>query len=145
MVEDDDFIDSVASVKAAVEEEVDVEVTDALVRDVLTKDLGMRYRKVKPLSLQANSEKNIILRQRWALAFLGLLQTKQHLINIDETWLGMSDFRRMKWQAPDSTNSVACLSLVPRISMILALDNYGQVYLTLTQANSNSQVMALFI
>ena len=57
----------------------------------------------------------------------------------------MSDFRRMKWQAPDSTNSVACLSLVPRISMILALDNYGQVYLTLTQANSNSQVMALFI
>lgn len=73
MVEDDDFIDSVASVKAAVEEEVDVEVTEALVRDVLTKDLGMRYRKVKPLSLQANSEKNIILRQRWALAFLGLL------------------------------------------------------------------------
>ena len=145
MVEDDDFIDSVASVKAAVEEEVDVEVTEALVRDVLTKDLGMSYRKVKPLSLQANSEKNIILRQRWALAFLGLLQTKQHLINIDETWLGMSDFRRMKWQAPDSTNSVACLSLVPRISMILALDNYGQVYLTLTQANSNSQVMALFI
>ena len=51
----------------------------------------------------------------------------------------------MKWQAPDSTNSVACLSLVPRISMILALDNNGQVYLTLTQANSNSQVMALFI
>ena len=48
-------------------------MTEALVRDVLTKDLGMSYRKVKPLSLQANSEKNIILRQRWALAFLGLL------------------------------------------------------------------------
>ena len=29
--------------------------------------------------------------------------------------------------------------------MIVALDNFGQVYLTLTQANSNSQIMALFI
>ena len=51
MVEDDDFIDSIATVKAAVEEEVEVEVTVAQVRDVLTKDLGMKYRKIKPLSL----------------------------------------------------------------------------------------------
>ena len=145
MVEEDDFIDSVASVRDAVEEEVDVAVTEAEVRAVMVEDLGMSYRKVKPLSLQANCEKNIILRQRWALAFVGLLQTKRRLLNIDETWLGMSDFRRMKWRAKDTTNSVACLSLAPRISMIVALDNFGQSYVSLTQANSNSQIMGLFI
>ena len=56
----------------------------------------------------------------------------------------MQDFRRMKWSVSGSTNSVAVLGLVPRISMIVALDNFGQVYLCLTQANSNSQIMALF-
>ena len=44
----------------------------------------------------------------------------------------MSDFRRMKWQAPGGTNSVACLSLAPRISMIVALDNFGKSYVSLT-------------
>jgi hypothetical protein len=65
-------------------------------------------------------------------------------LNIDETWLGMSDFRRMKWQVPGTTNSVAKLEVQPRITMILGLDTLGNVYVTLAQANSNSQMMELF-
>ena len=56
----------------------------------------------------------------------------------------MSDFRRMKWQAPGTTNSVAKYEISPRITMILALDTRGNVYLTLAQANSNSAMMELF-
>ena len=56
----------------------------------------------------------------------------------------MSDFRRMKWQAPGTTNSVAKLEIAPKITVILGLDSRGNVYLSLAQANSNSQMMELF-
>jgi transposase len=65
-------------------------------------------------------------------------------LNIDETWLGMSDFRRRKWQVKGTTNSVPKLQLAPRISMIAGVDTRGQVYLCLVQANNNSKVMEIY-
>ena len=66
-------------------------------------------------------------------------------LNIDETWLGMSDFRRMKWQAPDSTNSVAAFQLAPRVTMIVAVDSLGNVYFSLSQSNSNMALFGIFM
>jgi hypothetical protein len=56
----------------------------------------------------------------------------------------MSDFRRMKWQVPGTTNSVPKLEIAPRITMILGMDSVGNVYVTLAQANSNSEMMELY-
>ena len=66
------------------------------------------------------------------------------LLNIDETWLGMTDFRRRKWQAPNRTNSVPKMQVQPRISLIMGLDTSGSVYASILQANSNGQVMEIF-
>jgi len=63
---------------------------------------------------------------------------KKTIINIDETWLGMTDFRRMSWALPGRSNSIAKKNVVPRISMVAALDSKGGVKITLLQANSNS-------
>ena len=104
----------------------------------------MRFRKIKTVSLHSNSEKNLVLRQRWALEFLGLARKKKIFLNVDETWLGMSDFRRMKWQAPGTTNSFPNIEVQPRVTMILGLDTLGNVYVSLAQANSNSQMMELY-
>ena len=56
----------------------------------------------------------------------------------------MSDFRRMKWQMPGTTNSIPKLEVSPRITMILGLDTLGKIYVALAQANSNSEMMELF-
>jgi hypothetical protein len=120
------------------------ESTVAEIRDVMKRDLGMRYRKVVAVSVHANGDKNLILRQQYAQELIRLLASGRTILNIDETWLGMSDFRRRKWQAPGTTNSVAKLAMTPRISMIAALDTRGQVYLCLIQANNNSQVMEIY-
>jgi transposase len=34
------------------------------------------------------------LRQQFAIQLIGLLQDGKTLLNFDETWLGVSDFRR---------------------------------------------------
>ena len=53
-------------------------------------------------------------------------------MHIDETWLGMSDFRRRKWRPHRHTNSVAKLPMAPRVSMIAGLDTKGEVFVTLS-------------
>ena len=91
------LIDSVQGVVLKVNDITAAPVTEKLVRSVMKDELGMRFRKIKTVSLHSNSEKNIVLRQRWAIEFLALTRKKKIFLNIDETWIGMSDFRRMKW------------------------------------------------
>jgi hypothetical protein len=111
---------------------------------IMKRDLGMRYRKIVDIAIFSNSERNLVLRQRWALEFLSLAWNNCVFLNVDETWLGMSDFRRRKWQMPGDSNSVAKLAIAPRVSMILGIDTLGNVYYSLAQANSNSSIMELF-
>jgi hypothetical protein len=96
----------------------------------MRQDLGMRYRKIVAISPSENTLTNLVLRQQYAIRYLREIQTRTRLINIDETWLGMGDFRRMKWQQPPDLNSVPKALWHPRISMILAIDSYGQQYLS---------------
>ena len=66
-------------------------------------------------------------------------------LNIDETWLGICDFRRRKWRAQGTTNSVAALSLAPRVTMLTAVDTLGNVYFSLSQSNSNHGLFGIFM
>ncbi|MCS5543864.1 MAG: hypothetical protein NZ767_03560 [SAR86 cluster bacterium] len=59
---------------------------------MMKKRLGMSYRKIKPMSLHANSQKNLVLRQQFALKLIDLMKKGKTILNIDETWLGMTDF-----------------------------------------------------
>ena len=74
-------------------------------------DCQMSYRSIKRISIHGNSPKNLILRQQWAVEMLRLSQSGKVLLCIDEKWLGMSNFRRMKWQPAGSTNSVPKLQM----------------------------------
>ena len=98
---------------------------------MMKEELGLSFLKIKTVSLHSNSEKNLVLRQRWALEFLAQARKKKVFLNVDETWLGMTDFRRMKWQVPGTTNSVAKLEVAPRVTMILGLDTLGNIYVSL--------------
>ena len=58
-----------------------------LVRDVMKKDLGMGYRRARTVTIQANSERCLVLRQQFALRFLPLMESGHRIINVDESWL----------------------------------------------------------
>jgi len=111
----------------------------------MTKDMNMSFRKVVEISPFENSVKNLVLRQLGAKIIIDAAMSKTRVINIDETWLRMEDFRAMKWQAPRSKNSCVKKLWSPRISMLLAFDNYGESYVALSQSNTNSNVALLFL
>ena len=77
--------------------------------------------------------------------FLELDFKAKNIINIDETWLNMSDFRRRHWRPYQCNYSVPSKQVQPRISMITGVDQQGNIYLRLTQSNSNKSMMTLFM
>ncbi len=112
---------------------------------ILRDELGMRYKKITVLAPHVNSDRNLILRQQFGLEMIRILNEKKVLLNLDETWIGMSDFRRMKWRVKDSTNSVAKSQMTPRISMMAGMDTMGHVYLSLYQSNTNNKMIEIFL
>ena len=85
------------------------------------------------------------MRMLYAKKMLALLDEGKRVINIDETWLPSLDFRNMKWRRHGDGNSVSSKDLSPKVNMIAALDTDGRIYLSLTQFNTDSDVMLMFL
>ena len=62
MSEQGEILDSVNYVTERVEQTCNVTLNKSVVRDVLRKEVGATFKKVKQISLHENSVKNLILR-----------------------------------------------------------------------------------
>ena len=51
----------------------------------------------------------------------------------------------MRWRYRGGTNSIEEQAITPRISFIAALDTEGNIYLSLTQINTDTKVMKLYL
>ena len=125
------MISSVAEVQVYLKDEHNIDKKPWYIAKIMREQLGMRYRKIVPVSMKTNSERNLVLRQQFAQQLIRLLNAGKRILNIDQTWLGMSDFRRRKWQAPGTTNSMPKKAMLPRITMFCGLDTNGNTYLSL--------------
>ena len=105
----------------------------------------MRYRVLKKVQFQGNSERCLVMRMLYAKKMFELLEQGKRIINIDETWLPHLDFRCKKWRQRGEQNTVSTKSLAHRVNMIAALDTDGRLYLSLTQFNTDSDVMLMFL
>ena len=54
-------------------EKSELKFNKQFVRGVLKLNLGMRYKRIKDAGLQTNSDKNLVLRQRYAMELVSLL------------------------------------------------------------------------
>jgi len=53
---------SVKKINQFLADEHDIEIKDAQLLSLMHKNLGMKYKKIKPISHRANDDKNLILR-----------------------------------------------------------------------------------
>ena len=105
----------------------------------------MGYRLAKSVPVQSNTERCLVLRQQYALLILDLLEKGKRIINVDQSWLNQTRFLRKIWVPPNSTGSVKEKQVAPRISLLAALDTEGRIWCSLTQANTDADVMTLFL
>ena len=51
--------------------------------------LAASYRKIQKVSFQGNLNRNLLIGQQFAHAFMEIDLNKKTVINVDETWLGI--------------------------------------------------------
>ena len=76
---------------------------------------------------------------------LDLLEKGRRVINVDQSWLNQTRFLRRIWVPTDAAGTVTDKQVAPRISLLLALDTEGRIWTSLTQANTDADVMTLFL
>ena len=75
---------------------------------------------------------------------INILASGKRVINIDETWLSETSFIRKTWGEKNGNGNMTLNSVIPRVSVIAALDTEGNIWFTLSHANTDSNMMALF-
>ena len=63
------------------------------------------------------------------------------MVNIDESWIAESDYRRCRWVPKGDDNSLSERAVGHRVNMIVAVSSQGHVWLSLTQCNTDENVM----
>ena len=132
-------------VKNSLLAEASLNLSVAEVRKVLRENLNIRYRVLKKVEYQGNSERCLVTRMLYAKKMLTLLSEGKRIINIDESWVPHLDFRGKKWRQRGERNTASSKQLGHRVNMIAALDTDGNLYMSLTQTNTDSDCMMVFM
>ena len=106
---------------------------------------GLTYKKVMFTAYLANSERSLVLRQKFAKMMLPLLASGKRIINVDESSIPFLDFRRHKWCPVGQRNTISKKDLSPKVNLIAAIDTNGMAYAALTQINTDTDVMVSFL
>ena len=64
---------------------------------------------------------------------------------VDETWIAETSNLHQGYQDPKNKESYRISVIQPRITIIAAIDNFGNSYLSLLQSNNNQYTWAEFI
>ena len=111
----------------------------------MRKEMKMGFRKTNVVPIQSNLSRCLVLRQQFALRMIPLLESGRRIINVDESWLNSTRFIRRSWIPTDAPGTYSDKQVQPRISLIVALDYDGRIWCALTQANTDSDVMTMFL
>jgi hypothetical protein len=86
-----------------------------------------------------------VLRHLYAKQMLELLNSDVRVFNIDESWVNDLSWNQRQWHRRGSNNSVSSKIVSPRLSLIVAIDNFGSIYYSMTQVATDQDVFMLFL
>ena len=76
---------------------------------------------------------------------INLLNEGFMVINVDETFLNVSDLRYMKWRARGDTNSLRERAINPLLKVFAAVSTDGEIFMAVSQINTDSDSFCLFM
>ena len=114
-------------------------------RGVMKSVLRLRYKRSKVLNHRANLPTCLVQRQQYALKLIEIMLSGKRVINIDESTMGQAVFARKSWQRQGVRNANVVKPFSHRLSLIAAVDTYGQVYFAISQSVVDSAVFSTFL
>ena len=115
------------------------------VSKIMKTHLNMTFTQIKRVSLPGNSVRCKVLRSLYAQSILPLYKSGRHLINIDESWLGISSFQARSWNFRGEGNTRSDRVLGNKVNLIVAVSSRGFAYLSCTQVMTDEDVIAMFL
>ena len=76
------------------------------VRKMMKNDFKMKYQKIKRVNHLGNSESSLVKRNLFARKMIDLLDKGNHIFNIDESWLPVSDYSGKVWVEKGGSSSL---------------------------------------
>ena len=66
-------------------------------------------------------------------------------MNVDESWVDTENYKQMRWRLRGQTNTINFKQIIPRISVIAALDTEGEVFLSMSIVTTDKDTFRVFI
>ena len=77
------MLSSVAALAKDLREHEGIDKKPWQLAKIMKEDLGMRYKKIKEVTVNTNSERNLVFRQQFALELIRLLREGKRILNVD--------------------------------------------------------------
>ena len=77
-----------------------------------------------------------MLRNLYAKKTLELMQTDARLFTIDESWINDLSWNQRQWHTRGTRNSVSKKKVSPRLSLLVAIDSHGSMYMYMPEGNT---------
>ena len=111
----------------------------------MRKELRFIYKAVKPIASRTNIVSCLYQRQQFALRLIDEMMAGKRIINIDEASLTRTDFLHKGWGVNDKALRPHKQPLGHRLTLIAAVDNFGQSFFAVTQSTIDSHVLSAFL
>ena len=85
--EDEEGMLSLARLRKKLKEESEFVCAVTKLRAIMRRELGLRFKKIKPLVPQTNRLRCLLCRQQYAMTMLEVLASGKRVLNVDESWL----------------------------------------------------------
>ena len=112
---------------------------------MLRKDLGLTYRRINPQVSYCYTDKNLILRQKFAQVLISVLESSKQLVSIDESSFDRLNYKRYCWQLNSESNHFPMTTTFKRTSLTAAIRSDGSCYHFLQQGSNNSCTTVYFL
>ena len=111
----------------------------------MRRELQVVWKRVRPQQGYANSAKNIVLRQTFAIKMILSLQDGRKIINFDETTIKSTNQRAYSYAMRGSSNSRCYSRDIPGLSLLLAVSQDGLRIFRFIQGTHNTWTFLAFM
>ena len=88
---------TLSRLRKSLSEDSSLDYSVTTLRKIMKHELGLRFKKIKPLAPQTNRLRNVLCRMRYAMTMIEILACGMRVINVDESWLSTTAFKHYSW------------------------------------------------
>ena len=78
---------TLSRLRKSLSEDSSLDYSVTTLRKIMKHELGLRFKKIKPLAPQTNRLRCLLCRQQYAMTMLESLASGKRVLNVDESWL----------------------------------------------------------